>query len=60
MHGGAGVWHHQDDTGISPILTAGIGERQRRIEFGRDDVEFEANVCVSWVIERQKSDLRRQ
>lgn len=31
MHGGAGVWHHQGDTGIPAILPAGIGERRRRV-----------------------------
>ena len=49
-HGGAGIWHHQDDTVIPPILAAWIGERRRRVQSGRDGVEFEANVCVGGVI----------
>ena len=42
--------HHQGDTGISAILAAWIGERQRRVYSGGDGVEFEANVCVGGVV----------
>ena len=57
MHGGAGVWYHQSDTGIPSILTAGFGKRQRRVESGLDGVEFEANVCIGRVIDCRRGDI---
>jgi hypothetical protein len=50
MYGGAGVWHHQGDTGVPAIPAKGIGESQRRVQSRRDGVEFEANVCVGKVV----------
>ena len=50
MHGGTGNWHHQIGAGIPAILATRTGKSERRIQFGRDGVELEANVCVGRAI----------
>jgi len=49
MRGGSDVWYHHSDTGIPSILTEGFGKCQRRVKFGRDGMELEANVCIGRV-----------
>ena len=55
IDGGTGERHRQIGNGISAIFVTRFGERQRRVEFGSNDVEFEADVCIDGVDEGTKA-----
>src|SRR5450759_4089338 len=51
---GTGIRHHQIGDGLSPMPAARAEKRQRRVEFGDDELEHQANVRDAGLLRRHR------